>query len=411
MAEGWSLFFIGLDGFKSVNETYGHDAGDALLIAVGQALRSCVDDDQMAARVGGDEFVLISDEPTAHLLKRISNGLIDPFEISGRRIQVSASIGHLQIDDASGDASTLLADAEFALRHVKSLGGHRALGYSSTLREGQDLQEHLQRDLAEAMRSGQIEPWFQPQVRLADGQLHGAEILVRWQHPTRGLLTPDVFLPVAERAGMMVDLDHAVWERAMDLAHGWQTAGLWQPVLSLNAAPETISDPLLIERFLIKLHRHSIGADQIVIEVIEDTLIDGKDDMATINIDSLSEAGIKLELDDFGTGYGFLSKLVKLPIDGIKLDRSLISPLPEKSTDTVVRAMLALATELGLHVVAEGIEDATQMRHLNNLGCGYGQGFGFARPMPPDAFAAWLGEHAERPINIPASLAGKTAQA
>jgi len=242
-------------------------------------------------------------------------------------------------------------------------------------------------------------------VRLADGRLHGAEVLARWRHPTRGLLTPDAFLPAAERAGLMVDLDHAIWKTAMDQAMAWQVSDIWRPTISLNAAPDTIADPYLLERFLLSLQRSGLDADQVIVEVLETTLINGKDDIAAINIDSLADCGIALELDDFGTGYASLSKLTQLPLAGIKLDRSLVTPLPDQAADSVVRAILALATELGLHVVAEGVEEDEQAVHLNNRGCSVGQGYGFGKPMPGSEFTTWLEANAATRLQVGADLA------
>lgn len=390
----WSLLLVGLDGFKSINDTIGHDYGDALLIAVSRALQKCVDFEHLVAHVGGDEFVLISNERSQYLIQRIMASLQEPFEIKGRRVLINASIGYLMIGESVRQTHDILADAEIALQFAKNIGGNRAQAFTQDLRDELGTMQQLQLDLTDAIRSGEIEPWFQPQVRLSDGRLHGAEVLVRWRHPTRGLLTPDVFLPAAERAALMVDLDHVVWKSAMDLAKGWQDANLWRPVISLNAAPETISDPYLIERFLRSLQLSGLEADQVIVEVLETTLINGKDDLASINIDSLADCGIALELDDFGTGYASLSKLTQLPLAGIKLDRSLIASLPDHAADSVVRAILALAAELGLHVIAEGIEESAQAAHLNERGCGVGQGYGFGRPMPAKEFTAWLAANA-----------------
>ncbi|PXW71914.1 diguanylate cyclase (GGDEF)-like protein [Loktanella sp. PT4BL] len=401
----WSLLLVGLDDFKSINDTIGHDYGDALLIAVSNALKSCVDSEHLVAHVGGDEFVLISNEASEYLIKRIFASLNEPFEISGRRIPVKASIGYLTIDGCGSQTHDLLADAEIALQFAKNTGGKKAQAFTQHLRDDLGMMQQLQLDLPDAIRNGELEPWFQPQVRLSDGRLHGAEVLVRWRHPTRGLLTPDIFLPAAERAGMMIDLDHAVWKSAMDLARGWQDEEVWRPLISLNAAPDTISDPYLIERFLRTLHRSGLDADQVVIEVLETTLINGKDDLASINIDSLAECGISLELDDFGTGYASLSKLTQLPLAGLKLDRSLITPLPDQAADSVVRAILALAAELGLHVVAEGVEENAQAIHLSERGCGIGQGYGFGRPMPPAAFTTWLSANAKSKLKAGPEIA------
>lgn len=403
--EDWSLLLVGLDDFKSVNDMIGHDYGDDLLIAVSQALQQCVDFENLVAHVGGDAFVLISSEPTRYLNKRIMASLHEPFAIKGRRIPINASIGHLEVGDDARQPLDILADAEIALQFAKSAGGNRAQAFTQHLRDDLSLMQQLQLDLTDAIKNGEIEPWFQPQVRLSDGRLHGAEVLARWRHPTRGLLSPDAFLPAAERAGLMVDLDHAIWKSAMDQAKSWQTCKIWRPTISLNAAPDTIADPYLLERFLLSLQRSGLEADQVIVEVLETTLINGKDDIAAINIDSLADCGIALELDDFGTGYASLSKLTQLPLSGIKLDRSLVTPLPDQAADSVVRAILALAAELGLHVVAEGVEEDEQAAHLNNRGCSVGQGYGFGKPMPGSEFTTWLVANAATRLQVGADMA------
>ena len=393
-ADEMNVLLVGLDDFKSVNDTMGHDLGDQLLLAVSKALKSCVDYDKIVAHVSGDEFVLISGEKTRFLIDRIMAALKKPFTVGGRRIPINASIGYLGVGDDAKQPLDILADAEIALQFAKTNGGNRAQAFTENLRDELGLMQRLQLELTDAILNGEIEPWFQPQVRLSDGRLHGAEVLARWRHPTRGLLTPDVFLPAAERAGLMIDVDHAIWKEAMKQARIWQRNDLWRPSISLNVAPDTIADPHLVERFLLELHLSGLEADQVILEVLETTLINGKDDIAAINIDSLADCGIALELDDFGTGYASLSKLTQLPLTGIKLDRSLVSPLPDQAADSVVRAILALATELGLHVVAEGVEENEQAAHLNERGCEIGQGYGFGKPMPPEEFRSWLADNA-----------------
>lgn len=400
-AAGQCFLLVGLDGFKMINDNAGHAVGDAVLFAVGHALHTCVDDDQIAARIGGDEFAIVSDEPPSEMVRRVMAALAEPVLVQGRRISLRGSIGYLVIDDAQDSAVAILADAALALERAKVMGGQRAQLFTETLRDDVGLAHHLQNELPEAIRNGELEPWFQPQVRLSDGRLHGVEVLARWRHPTRGLLTPDRFLPIAERAGLMIEMDHAIWQSAMSHARDWQIADLWRPLISLNAAPDTIADPYLIERFLLGLQNSGLGADQIIVEVLETTLINGSSDMAAINIDSLAECGIGLELDDFGTGYASLAKLAQLPLSGIKLDRSLVAPLPDHGADSIVRAILALAAELGLHVVAEGIEDSGQARHLVDRGCAVGQGYGFARPMPAGEFRLWLRKYAQTALIVP----------
>ncbi|MEJ8562184.1 diguanylate cyclase [Yoonia sp. GPGPB17] len=192
-AEGFNLLLVGLDDFKSINDTMGHDYGDALLIAVSRALKSCVDYDNIVAHVGGDEFALISSEPIPYVVQRIVASLQEPFAIKGRRIPINASIGHLEMGGDGKAPLDILADAEIALQFAKNTGGNRAQAYTQRLRDDLSMMQQLQLDLMDAIVNGEIEPWFQPQVRLSDGRLHGAEVLARWRHPTRGLLTPDAF--------------------------------------------------------------------------------------------------------------------------------------------------------------------------------------------------------------------------
>ncbi len=395
------ILLIGLDDFKSLNEAIGHDQADYLLTLVAEALQSCVDDDDLVARIGGDEFFLTTTEQADVLVKRVTGILAEPFWIEGRKVNISASIGYFSIYDKSLSADDVLGNVAFALQTAKGKGGHCAVAFSQELRAEFAAMQDLQMELQDALGAGQIEPWFQPQINLNDGTLRGAEVLARWRHPTRGLLTPDKFLPAAERAGLIVDMDHAIWSSAINLAESWQQSGLWYPKISLNAAPDTISDPYLIERFLKRIHQTALCVDQVIVEVLEMTLIESANDMAAINIDSLAECGIDLELDDFGTGYASLSRLIQLPLAGLKLDRSLVAPLPDPNADSVVRAILALANELGLHVVAEGIEEDTHATHLRKSGCAIGQGYGFGRPMPADQFADWVKSYDKRLLPSP----------
>jgi diguanylate cyclase (GGDEF)-like protein len=402
---GLAVLFVGLDNFKAINNSAGHDFGDGLLIAVGQALQSCVDDDNIVARVGGDEFVLVTDEPAQVMIDRVHASLAEPFEVKGRRIPIHASIGYLKLSTNSSDPISTVADASIAVQTAKNSGKNKALRFEKSLRDDVENMRALQSELANAISKGEIEPWFQPQIRLSDGHLHGAEVLARWRHPTRGLLSPDRFIPAAEHAGLVIDMDHCIWRTAMAHAVLWQKEGLWRPCISLNAAPDTISDPYLIERLLFELQRSGLEANQIIVEVLETTLINGADDMAAINIDSLSECGIRLELDDFGTGYASLAKLTQLPLDGIKLDRSLVAPLPDAKADSIVRAIIALASELGLQVIAEGVEEDIQAKHLNERGCAIAQGYGYAKPMPAEEFRVWLQANAHAPQHIAPQVA------
>jgi diguanylate cyclase (GGDEF)-like protein len=394
------LYLFDVDGLKIINETMGHDHGDELLVNISAALKDCIDIEDFIARMDGDTFAIISTEESDVLLRRIATATGKPFTIKGRQVSWKMSVGYIAIGTEIRKPSDILSDAKIALQTAKTQGRGQACAFDMSLRDERAEKQLLQIELQEAIHNGEIEPWFQPQINLCDGTLHGVEVLARWRHPKHGILTPIAFLEVAERSGLISELDYAVWKAAMLHARGWQDQHIWQPLLSLNASPDTLADPRLVERLLLILHRSGLRPDQVIIEVLESTLIESTDDMAAINADQLAECGIGLELDDFGTGYGSLSKLAQLPLTGIKLDRSLVTPLPEPAASSVVRAILTLAHELGMCVVAEGIEDSQQAKHLHKSGCQVGQGFGYGRPMPADAFKDWLRRHAGHPISL-----------
>ena len=393
------VLFLGLDGFKAVNEMLGHENADQFLIAVAERLTACVDEDDLVARVGGDEFILTTKEPPEELVKRIFSTLAEPFVIDNRTVNANASIGFLSAYENNHRPEEILANAGLAMQAAKTEGGRKAVAYSASLREQSAQSRQMQLDLRDAITNGELEPWFQPQLRLSDGTLRGAEVLARWRHPTKGLMTPDQFLPAAAQAGLTIELDHAIWKTAAAAAKRWRDAGSLGLTVALNASPETISDPYLLEKLLKLLHAHDLDTSEVAIEVLETTLIENSDDMAAINIDSLAECGVCVELDDFGTGYSSLSKLTQLPLTSIKLDRALVAPLPEQAALSVIRAILAMTRELGLEVIAEGIEDEAQAHLLTQHGCEFGQGYSFGRPMPLADFEAWLQHEAKlRPI-------------
>ncbi len=390
---GLSVLHLDIDRFRGINDAAGEAIGDQVLCRVRDILIEFAGSEFCLARTGGNQFMIMTDGDPEQLADDIGKAFEDPLQLSGRTYQIGFCIGYATSDAGTVDAMTLISNAEFALKAAKDEGRAAVVAFSKSLREARDENDQLAREIAGAMQDGQIVPYFQPQINLQDMSLAGIEVLARWNHPTRGLVPPDVFLPLARTEGLTRALDQLIWSKAMRQFQIWTKAGCEIPRISLNAAPDTIADPRIVPRLMVDMTAYGLTPENIVIEVLETTFIGSIHDAAAINIERLIAAGVTIELDDFGTGYASLSKLIQLSLSGIKLDRSLIHPLPSQNAESIVRAMLAIANEMSLHVVAEGIETDAQAEYLRDVGCEIGQGFGFGRPMPAADFVDWLASH------------------
>ncbi len=384
------IIHLDIDRFKAFNDAAGQESGDDLLLRVRDTLLGMADPGDCVARTGGDEFMILTRHPPAQFAAAIGTTFEDPILIAGRNYQISLSIGYAAATADRSNALEVISNAELALKSAKTGVRGSVMAYSTTLREARARNEELAAELPIALRKGEIVPYFQPQISMSDLSLVGVEVLARWQHPTKGVIAPDVFLPLATAEGLSRELDQVIWTGAMRQMQTWMRAGHDVPRLSLNAAPDTIADPQIVNRLMVDMTAYGLRPEHIVIEVLETTFIGSVYDAAAINIDRLIGAGIMVELDDFGTGYASLSKLIQLSLSGFKLDRSLISPLPAQDAQSIVRAMMAMANEMAMHVVAEGIESEAHAACLQGMGCDIGQGFGIGRPMPAEGFLDWM---------------------
>ncbi|MEY1557006.1 putative bifunctional diguanylate cyclase/phosphodiesterase [Yoonia sp. R2331] len=389
----FSLLHLDVDRFRAINEIAGEETGDAVLLFVRDVLQHCAREHDCVARTGGDEFMILTDANPDDLIHKIQRDVAHPANLSGRRIEVGLTIGHATATPDVTDPLGIISHAELALKTAKKQGRGAVQAFAQDLKDARNQRDRLAAELPNALRSGQIVPFFQPQIALADGTLAGVEVLARWQHPEHGIVPPDVFLPLAAAEGLSRELDQMVWSKAMQQFQPWATGEIAIPRLSLNAAPETIADPRVVTNLLVDMNAYGLQPEHVAIEVLETTLISSIDDTAAINIDRLIGAGITVELDDFGTGYASLSKLIQLDLSGIKLDRSLIQPLPQKDAESIVRAMLAIANEMAMHVVAEGVETDAQLSYLRASGCDIGQGYGIGRPMVANDFTNWAADY------------------
>lgn len=380
-----TVLFIDLDHFKQVNDLHGHRAGDQVLRVVADHLRAMTRAGDVVGRMSGDEFVMLCSLPAAadaeRLATRILDALRESLQSQGMAIaSAAASIG-IAVAEAGDTPDTLLDNADMAMYAAKQRGRGRCARYLPSMREQLAERHRLEEELRQGLAGDQMRAWLQPIVSTAHGGVVGFEALVRWQHPQRGLLSPDRFLAVAEEADLLRDIDAAVLSDACIQVSRWQTSrkGLL-PRLSVNVSAVSLADRRLHERVSRTLEVTGFPAANLFLEITETTLVDDLVS-ASVNITELERLGIRLAIDDFGTGYSSLSYLKRFPVGILKIDRSFISGLGGGSEDDViVETVVKMARSLGLEVVAEGVETAAQVERLRLFGCHYLQGYLYGAP-------------------------------
>jgi len=393
-----SLLFIDLDGFKPVNDSFGHPVGDAVLREVGERLRAIARDGDMVARAGGDEFLLASvrlvrPQDSSRLAERVLDALGRPYTVAGRDVSLSCSIGIVRFPE-HGSRDKLIAHADAAMYEAKRVGGSTYTFFESRMEIDMREQVELQRDLRLALERSELELFYQPKVDGRSGQITGAEALVRWHHPERGRLGPGLFIPIAERFGLIGALGNWVIDDACRQMRVWLDGGLRMRV-SVNLSVHQLRQDDLVARIRGALLRHDVDPKLLTFEITESVAME--DTQATMRAFALlARLGVCLSIDDFGTGYSSLAYLRKLPARQLKIDRSFVADI-DQSADAlaVVDAVVRLAHALGLKVVAEGVETATQRDILLGLHCDELQGYLFAKPMSARALTLWATEEDE----------------
>ncbi len=385
------VLFLDLDDFKVVNDTLGHSSGDKLLMAVAQRLTGLLRPHDTAARVGGDEFAVliegaISPAEVDEVAERIVTALATPFTVDRGPVGGGASVGVATTVEAA-DAAELLRRADLALYAAKAAGKGQWRRYQATLHTAMVERMELRAALEQALAKDAFTLRFQPIVHLGSGEVAGFEALVRWRHPTHGLIRPNQFIEVAEESGLIVPLGSWVLERALVEAAGWQpTPGRRRPYVSVNVSARQVRAGGFVEGVRAALARSTLPPQLLMLEITESLLL--RDDQQIFaDLTTLHELGVKIAIDDFGTGYSSLSYLQQFPIDVLKIDKSFIDHTTASAKQTaVVEAIIRLAGTLDLQVIAEGIQDAAQRDVLTRMGCPFGQGYLFARPLTgPDA--------------------------
>ncbi|GGM73402.1 hypothetical protein GCM10007977_088740 [Dactylosporangium sucinum] len=396
-----AVLVVDLDDFKTINDSLGRAAGDALLRATADRLRSCLRSADTAARLGGDEFAMLLEHlddaaEAARVAERVLAALRSPLSVGGREIQPTASVGIALPDpDRLPDADELLRDADVAMHMAKRRGRNRYAYFAPSMHAGLVEKLDLAEDLRGAIERHELQVYYQPLVDLAGGAIVGAEALVRWTHPEKGPIPPDRFIPVAEETGLILPLGYAVLNTACRAAAAWQ-----HPVplrISVNLSPRQVQDPAVGLYVRQTLLHSGLPPESLTLEITE-SLLSEDHEVAASRLAELKALGVRLAVDDFGTGYSSLSRLQSFPIDILKIPKPFVDGVafgPGQSA--LARAILDLADALGLQVVAEGIEDAAQAAELRRLGCPIGQGFHFSRAVPAGEFGALLSRGAFAP--------------
>lgn len=395
-----AVFFIDLDRFKQVNDTYGHRAGDALLVAVAERLTGVLRPGDSLARLSGDEFVVLCEDldgpsQADTIADRVDSALAEPFRLSGVEVNMTASIGIAFTGQGSLAPEELLHDADLAMYRTKRKrpGGHEVLDLRTLHLAG--YQASLARGLPGAHQRGELHLEYQPIVDAVDGRITDVEALLRWTHPARGAVAPTVFIPFAEQSGQIIELGRWVLEQACSDRRAWNGSGLDHVALSVNVSTHQFMSAGFAEMVAGVLASASTNPELLTLEVTESVFV-RDEDRALVVLDELKDIGVKLALDDFGTGYSSLGYLNTLPIDTIKVDQTFVSKLSaDLDSQRIVTAIIGLGHSLGMTVVCEGVETAEQHAELTKLGSDCCQGFYFARPMSATRLPHFL-QHQER---------------
>jgi diguanylate cyclase (GGDEF)-like protein len=393
-----AVMFLDLDDFKTVNDAYGHAAGDTVLRAVADALRTSLRPEDTVARLGGDEFaVLLADSPDRYQASLVAGRLLSavqvPVHLAGYEHTPGVSIGISLGAGGEASAESLMRDADIAMYVAKGQGKGTFTVFEATEHQAVVRGIELRTDMDHAIANHQFELHYQPILSLDTGEVAGVEALVRWRHPSLGLLAPAEFIPLAEATGAIVPLGEWILETACRAATTmWRGHDVRRPgYVSVNLSAIQVTDPNFISQLGRILQSTRLDPARLVLEVTETAMLEHE--LASAALRRCHEYGVRLAIDDFGTGYAALGQLARIPFDLVKIERSFVATVgSDARAEALVAGIVDLARRLDVQIVAEGIEDGVQLTRLRQAGCAYGQGFHFAPPMPPGELAAFMAE-------------------
>ena len=401
----FALMVIDLDRFKAIKDSLGHQAGNEVLKEIVRRLQALMRKTDTLARLGGDELVMIVDDimdPNA--AEMVATGVLEqirrPITVSGVEVSVSANIGISICPHDGLDVETLLMNADAAAYHAKKSGRNHAQFFLPAMTENSREKIELEGALRRALVHGEFELHYQPKCDVATGRIVAAEALIRWRHPTQGLVPPDKFIPLAEESGLIVPIGEWVLRTACQQARAWQISGMQPLSIAVNLSAQQFKQKMLFEIISSALSRANLEPRYLEVELTESAVMEDAEKSVQI-LRRLSEHGVRISVDDFGTGYSSLSYLRRLPLDKLKIDRAFISEIATSREDAeIVRAIVTLAHSLRLKVVAEGVETEDQLRFLRSLGCDLYQGYLSSPPIEPDQFAALVREQSDTAVNV-----------
>jgi diguanylate cyclase len=388
------LLFVDLDRFKEINDNYGHAVGDAVLLGVADRLRAICGEQELAGRLGGDEFGVICETPVhseraREIATKAMEAMSKPIDCGRLQLIVSCSIGIASFPRDAADSPTLQRFADVALYRSKSAGRSTWTEFDDTMAAELESRQGLEAELRNAVAAGEIEPWYQPIISTQSNSVVGVEALARWQHAERGLILPGLFIPLAEESSLIVDLGQAMIDRCCREMYPLIREGLLDYV-SINLSTRHLRSPSVVEQVARTLARHHFPPSALQLEITESLLLIDFD-QAEERLSHFRALGIRIALDDFGAGYSSLSYIRRLPLDVIKIDRSFARDISaDRQAEAVVRAIVQLAQALELDIVAEGIETESQALRLTSCGCFVQQGYLFGRPMPLNEITEYL---------------------
>jgi diguanylate cyclase (GGDEF)-like protein len=385
---------LDLDHFKTINDMHGHAVGDALLRAVATEIAHAMPPIALTARLGGDEFScgFLFDPAEPSTIERIAERLVSrmaqPFEAEGLRLHISCSLGIARSDFDCASMDALMRSADIAMYQAKKAGRNRFAWFDQSMERELQVRNELESGLRLAIPRQEVVPYFEQQIDLSTGRLHGFEVLARWEHPTRGLISPELFIPIAEETGMISELSLSIMRQSFIAARDWDPS----LSLSINISPWQLRDAWLAQKIIKVLTETGFPASRLEVEITESSLFDNLA-LAQSIVGSLKNQGVHLALDDFGTGYSSLAHLRALPFDRIKIDKSFVMSLNESADSAaIVNAIISLGESLNLPITAEGVEDASIEERLRVLGCAKAQGWLYGRPLSVSAVRRLLAE-------------------